>query len=264
MVGHGSLFGGYPCSGGSHGGGSRELSSESNQEAHLGSRQGALFGAVPGSTLRGGSERPACPWAPLRGRSRARRCRSSRRRFGGRWTPSSSVRSKDTRAARRFGGRSLLGTAGIDSTELARDEPLLYFGRDAADHPSTTDRFGGHDSTVADRDGDEPFGARRCLLRSFGGAAQARSSRRFGAGRERTEVRGLEGSTGCSGRLDDVDHGRPSLVDGTVWATARVTTHRTSREHRPRWGEPRRWLRLRPVHTGLRPRVSLLEESSRT
>lgn len=92
-------------------------------------------------------------WVPILHRSL--------RRPGGK--PSCSVRSKDTRTARRFGGGSLLGTAGIDSTELARDEPLFCFGSDAADHPSMTDRFGGHDSAVADRDGDGPFGARRRL-----------------------------------------------------------------------------------------------------
>jgi len=80
-----------------------------------------------------------------------------------RWKPSSSVRSRDTRTTRRFGGGSLLGTAGIDSTELARDEPLLRFGGEAAHHPSMMDRFGDHDSAEADRDGDGPFGARRCL-----------------------------------------------------------------------------------------------------
>lgn len=113
--------------------------------------------------------------------------------------PSCSARSKDTRAARCFGGRSLLGTAGIDSTELARDEPLLCFGRDAADHPSTTDRFGGHDSTVADRDGDGPFGARRCLLRSFGGAAEDRSSRRSGALRNGPRSGGSRGARAAPG-----------------------------------------------------------------
>jgi hypothetical protein len=73
------------------------------------------------------------------------------------------VRSKDTRTTRRFGGGSLLGTAGIDSTELARDEPLYCFGSEAADHPLMMDCFGDYDSVEADRDGDAPFGARRCL-----------------------------------------------------------------------------------------------------
>jgi len=241
----GALFGAHP------GGSLREVAQE------------ALFGAVPGSTLRGGSERPARPWAPRKGRSRARRCRSSRRRFGGTWTPRRSARSTDTRTAHRLGGASMLGAAGIDSTELARDEPLLCFGGDAVDQlrqriASVVTTRWWRTGTVSSPSG---HGAASALLRGCGrGTLEPVLRRRH----ERLAVRGFEGGTSCSGRLDDLDHGRPPLVGGTVWTMARVTTHRTSRECRVWQGQPRRSLRLRPAHTGLRLRVSLSWESSRT
>lgn len=227
---------------------------------------GPLFGGdrAPRGSLRGGSGRSARSRAPLRGRSRVRGCRSSAGRFGG---PEEAQLLREEQGHAR--GTLLRWQVAardrwdrLDRARPGRAAPLL---RQRRGRPSIDDG-----SLRRSRlDGGGP-GRRRtlrgstlppALLRGCGRGSLLTALRRP---TERTTVRGLEGSTSCSGRLDDVDHGRPSLVEGTVWATSRVTTHRTSRECRLRWGEPRRWLRLRPAHTGLRPRVSPSKESSRT
>jgi len=236
-------------------GGSRGLSSERAQEAH--------FGESPGSALRGGSREHPSGWFRETSASEG----SSQGEVTGTTVPilqTSLRRHLDAQTLRKEHGHAH-GTPPrwcvaarsrwdrLDRARPGRAAPLLWQGRGRP--APTKDRSGGHDSVVADRDGVEPFGARRCLCAPSG--VRPRNARTGASAPGRT-AHG-QGVRGGHELLREPRRRRPwttSLRGGTVWTASRGTTHRTFRECSGRRGEPRQTHRLRSAHTGLRPRVS--------